>query len=53
MTAWATADGSAPWIVVSEPLGELAGAWHPVPEASYGVAQKGADELSAFRPSLP
>jgi predicted glutamine amidotransferase len=40
-------------IVVSEPLGELKGAWQPVPESSYGVIQKGADELAPFRPSLP
>jgi glutamine amidotransferase len=37
-------------LIVSEPLGELAGAWQPVPESSYGVIQKGADELGAFTP---
>ena len=36
-------------VVVSEPLGELAGAWKPVPESSYGIVQKGADELGSFR----
>ncbi|GAA4736184.1 class II glutamine amidotransferase [Phytohabitans rumicis] len=36
--------------VVSEPLGDLAGAWHPVPESSYAVVQKGADAVGAFRP---
>jgi predicted glutamine amidotransferase len=40
-------------LVVSEPLGELVGAWQPVPESSYGVIQKGADELAAFRPGPP
>ncbi|WP_433829884.1 class II glutamine amidotransferase [Actinoplanes sp. CA-015351] len=40
-------------LVVSEPLGELAGAWQPVPEASYGVIQKGADELGHFEPAVP
>jgi predicted glutamine amidotransferase len=40
-------------IVVSEPLGELVGAWQQVPESSYGVIQKGSDELAAFRPRLP
>src|SRR5215470_12254268 len=40
-------------IVVSEPLGELVGAWQPVPESSYGIIQKGSDELCPFRPSLP
>jgi glutamine amidotransferase len=37
-------------IVVSEPLVDLAGAWHPVPESAYGIIQKGRDELGAFRP---
>jgi predicted glutamine amidotransferase len=40
-------------MIVSEPLGELVGAWQPVPESSYGVVQKGADRLGAFRPRLP
>jgi predicted glutamine amidotransferase len=40
-------------IVVSEPLGELVGAWQPVPESSYGVVQKGADILGGFHPRLP
>jgi predicted glutamine amidotransferase len=39
-------------IVVSEPLGELVGAWQEVPESSYGVVQKGADELAPFQPRL-
>ena len=29
-------------LVVSEPLGDLAGAWNEVPESSYGVIQRGA-----------
>lgn len=40
-------------IVVSEPLGELVGAWHPMPESSYAIIQPGADWLGAFQPSLP
>jgi predicted glutamine amidotransferase len=40
-------------IVVSEPLGELVGAWQPVPESSYGIVQKGADILGDFHPRLP
>ena len=40
-------------LVVSEPLGELPGAWQPVPESSYGVIQKGQDELDRFRPVAP
>jgi predicted glutamine amidotransferase len=37
-------------IVVSEPLGDLAGAWNEVPESSYGVIQEGEDELHPFNP---
>jgi predicted glutamine amidotransferase len=37
-------------IIVSEPLGDLAGAWNEVPESSYGVVQDGDDELRPFRP---
>ncbi len=40
-------------IVVSEPLGDLAGAWNEVPEASYGVIQGGQDELRPFVPRPP
>ena len=40
-------------LVVSEPLGDLAGAWNPVPEASYGVVQAGQDELHPFTPRPP
>ncbi len=37
-------------LVVSEPLGDLAGAWNEVPESSYGVVQEGQDELRPFTP---
>ena len=37
-------------IVVSEPLGDLAGAWNEVPESSYGVIGHGHDELHPFSP---
>ena len=37
-------------LVVSEPLGDLAGAWNEVPESSYGVVQAGQDELHPFAP---
>ena len=37
-------------LVVSEPLGDLHGAWHEVPESSYGIVQQGADSLHAFHP---
>jgi predicted glutamine amidotransferase len=40
-------------IVVSEPLGDLAGAWNEVPESSYGVIQEGRDELRPFTPRPP
>jgi len=40
-------------LVVSEPLGELTGAWRPVPESSYGVIRKGDDELARFEPIAP
>ena len=40
-------------LVVSEPLGELAGAWNEVPESSYGVIQQGHGELKTFTPRLP
>ena len=40
-------------LVVSEPLGDLEGAWNPVPEASYGIVQEGQDELHPFSPRAP
>jgi glutamine amidotransferase len=38
-------------LIVSEPLAELSGAWHEVPESSYGVVRDGPDELRAFKPT--
>jgi glutamine amidotransferase len=40
-------------LIVSEPLGNLEGAWNEVPESSYGVIQEGKDELGSFTPRLP
>jgi len=40
-------------LVVSEPLGTLAGAWNEVPESHYGVVQEGQDELRPFVPIPP
>ena len=40
-------------IIVSEPLGDLAGVWNEVPESSYGIVQKGQDELRPFTPRAP
>jgi glutamine amidotransferase len=37
-------------LVVSEPLGDLPGAWNEVPESSYGIVQPGADEMHPFTP---
>jgi glutamine amidotransferase len=38
-------------LVVSEPLGDLPGAWNEVPESSYGVIQPGQDEMHPFTPT--
>jgi predicted glutamine amidotransferase len=40
-------------IVVSEPLGDLVGAWQPVPESSWAAVHGGAGELGGFEPCLP
>jgi glutamine amidotransferase len=40
-------------LVVSEPLGDLAGAWNEVPESSWGVIREGQDELRPFTPQPP
>jgi glutamine amidotransferase len=40
-------------LVVSEPLGDLAGAWNEVPESSWGVIKEGQDELHPFTPRPP
>jgi len=40
-------------VVVSEPLGDLEGAWNPVPESHVGIVQPGADELRPFAPQRP
>ena len=40
-------------LVVSEPLGDLVGAWNEVPESHYGVIQSGQDELLPFAPQAP
>ena len=37
-------------VVVSEPLGDLPGAWNEVPESHFGIVQPGADELHPFSP---
>ena len=40
-------------LVVSEPIGDLPGAWNEVPEASYGVVGDGDDALMPFVPKRP
>lgn len=40
-------------LVVSEPVGDLPGAWHEVPESSYGVVGQGDEQLRPFRPKPP
>ena len=37
-------------VVVSEPLGDLPGAWNEVPESHVGIVQPGLDDLRPFTP---
>ena len=37
-------------VVVSEPLGDLPGAWNEVPESHVGIVRPGEDELRRFAP---
>jgi predicted glutamine amidotransferase len=40
-------------IIVSEPVGDLPGAWHELPEASYGVVGDGDHRLLPFTVKPP
>jgi glutamine amidotransferase len=40
-------------MVLSEPIGDLPGAWNEVPEASYGVAGQGDDQVRPFKVTPP
>jgi predicted glutamine amidotransferase len=40
-------------LIVSEPLGDLEGAWNEVPESMWGVVQAGDDEMHPFTPQVP
>jgi glutamine amidotransferase len=40
-------------LVVSEPIGDLPGAWVEVPESSWGMAGKGHDHIETFTPKQP
>lgn len=37
-------------LIVSEPLGDLPGAWNAVPEGTYGVVQPEGDRMADFAP---
>ena len=45
--------GAETRLVVSEPLGDLPGAWNEVPESAAGVVRPGADEIRSFAPLAP
>jgi predicted glutamine amidotransferase len=40
-------------MIVSEPLGDVAGVWNEVPESSFGVVGPNHTEMGAFRPKAP
>ncbi len=40
-------------LIVSEPIGDLPGAWNEVPEASYGIVGQGEDRMASFTPKAP
>jgi glutamine amidotransferase len=40
-------------LIVSEPLGDLAGAWNEVPESTWGAIHVGRDEMHPFTPRPP
>jgi predicted glutamine amidotransferase len=40
-------------LIVSEPLGDVAGVWNEVPESSWGVVGPGGEEMQPFRPKSP
>jgi predicted glutamine amidotransferase len=40
-------------LIVSEPLGDVAGVWNEVPESSWGVVGPGGAEMQPFRPKAP
>lgn len=51
-TAFLREVGDETRLIVSEPLGNLPGVWHEVPENSYGVVQPREDVLHPFQPSM-
>jgi predicted glutamine amidotransferase len=40
-------------LIVSEPLGDVAGVWNEVPESSWGVVGPDREEIRPFRPKVP
>ncbi len=40
-------------LIVSEPIGDMPGAWNEVPESSYGAVGSGEDDLGSFSPRRP
>jgi glutamine amidotransferase len=40
-------------LIVSEPLGDVAGVWNEVPESCCGVVGPGVAEMRPFRPRAP
>ena len=40
-------------LIVSEPLGDVAGVWNEVPESSWGVIGPDRQEIQPFRPRTP
>jgi hypothetical protein len=40
-------------LIVSEPLGDVAGVWNEVPESAYGVVGPDRAEIQPFRPTAP
>ena len=40
-------------LIVSEPLGDVAGVWNEVPESSYGVVGPDHAEMRPFQPKAP
>ncbi|MBV9167134.1 MAG: class II glutamine amidotransferase [Solirubrobacterales bacterium] len=40
-------------VIVSEPMGDLPGAWNEVPESCYGVVSQGDDQLRPFKVKPP
>ena len=40
-------------LIVSEPLGDVAGVWNEVPESTWGVIGPGREDMQPFRPKAP